>query len=122
MEHQYTHLPYRSWCEPCVKDKGLQLPHKQSSELPHQHELHWDFAYIGQEGKPGQLITIFVMRERLTKMILTTPVPTNGINNFISNFKASDIDQFARNCVFVNDGSSKYKSQDISAATKPLNA
>ena len=45
----------------------------------------------------------------------------NVINNFISNFKANDIDQFARNCVFVNDGSSKYKSQDISAATKPLN-
>ena len=35
------------------------------------------------------------------------------INNFISNFKANDIDQFARNCVFVNDGSSKYKSHDV---------
>ena len=37
----------------------------------------------------------------------------NVINNFISNFKANDIDQFARNCVFVNDGSSKYKSHDV---------
>jgi len=43
----------------------------------------------------------------------------NQVNNFISNFKASDIDQFARNCVFVNDGSSKYKSQDV-RATKSM--
>ena len=37
------------------------------------------------------------------------------LTNFISNFKANDIDQFARNCVFVNDGSNRYKSQEVRA-------
>ena len=28
--HMATHLPYRSWCEHCVKGKGLGMPHKRN--------------------------------------------------------------------------------------------
>jgi hypothetical protein len=54
--------------------------------------------------------------KKVTRVSYDAFYKNNVVNNFIGNFKASDIDQFARNCVFVNDGSSKYKAEDVRAS------
>ena len=30
--HMMTHLPYRSWCEYCVKGRGKEAPHQRAQE------------------------------------------------------------------------------------------
>ena len=40
LEHEATHLPYRSWCRHCVRGRGKSHPHKildaeKSHEIPH---------------------------------------------------------------------------------------
>ena len=32
--HNLTHLPYRSWCEPCVKGRGREADHKCLKSQP----------------------------------------------------------------------------------------
>ena len=44
LEHNLTHLPYRSWCPICVQARGRQNNHpKQHSKLP---LIQLDFGYI----------------------------------------------------------------------------
>ena len=31
LEHEVTHVPYRSWCEHCVKGKAKSTPHKHEA-------------------------------------------------------------------------------------------
>ena len=41
--HNLTHLPYRSWCEHCVKGRGREADHKHLKSQPEVeglHELH----------------------------------------------------------------------------------
>ena len=43
-EHMLTHLPYRSWCEHCVKGKGKEMGHYGKKEQD-TIEFHCDFAF-----------------------------------------------------------------------------
>ena len=36
IEHEKTHLPYRSWCRVCVMAKGREDPHSQKQRLGRQ--------------------------------------------------------------------------------------
>lgn len=47
--HGYLHLPYRSWCEHCVKGKGKEAPHRQGGDKPEIPEFHADFMFAGDE-------------------------------------------------------------------------
>ena len=49
MEHNLTHLPYRTWCPICTKSKGRQDNHppRQSSKQP---VVQVDFTYIKAYG------------------------------------------------------------------------
>ena len=76
--HNFTHIPYRSWCRHCVRGRGQEEPHRKVGErdegaLP---EVHLDFAFPGSHGQEG--LTLLVARERDSKMLLSTPLPTKG--------------------------------------------
>ena len=34
--HNLTHLPYRNWCERCVKGRGREADHKQLKSQPEE--------------------------------------------------------------------------------------
>jgi len=59
-EHELTHIPYRSWCEFCVKGRGRRSPHKtkKAGEKEESNELvakvHMDFYYNGGVGDDGE--------------------------------------------------------------------
>ena len=60
-----THLPFRNWCRHCVRGRGTEMPHQRVTgerELP---EIHFDFAFLGDEGHPGETLPVLVVRERL---------------------------------------------------------
>ena len=38
-EHEATHIPYRSWCEHCVKGRGRKRAHKRKKEQEKEEKL-----------------------------------------------------------------------------------
>ena len=84
--HNLTHLPYRNWCEHCVKGRGRETDHKHLSqpEVEGLHELHFDYMFMGPENKPGETLTILVVKERRTKMLMSTAMPSKSTGQFIT--------------------------------------
>ena len=60
-QHEFTHLPFRSWCRHCVRAKGKESPHHESS-LGGVSKFATDCK--GEDGTP---ITILVGVDGLTK-------------------------------------------------------
>jgi hypothetical protein len=83
-EHEMTHLPYRSWCRHCVRGRGKEAAHcRQAQAEGELHELHFDFAFMGEEDEPGKCVTMLVVRERRSRMTLATAVPSKSTGQFV---------------------------------------
>jgi hypothetical protein len=83
-EHEKTHLPYRNWCRHCVSGRGREMAHKKSSGTHELPELHFDFCFLGREGEPHQTLSVLVVREGLTKMTMSSAVPSKSTGTFIA--------------------------------------
>jgi hypothetical protein len=84
-EHELFHLPYRSWCEVCVKGRGKSLPHmsgKQERGLP---EVHFDYMFVGDLDKLGEARACLVCREAATRTTMSTMVPQKGREEYTVN-------------------------------------
>ena len=89
-QHRLTHLPYRSWCPHCVKGRGVEKSHfRTERDQDAVGEMHLDYCFPSGAGiKPRNLhekaavvtggMTVLVMRDRDTKMMLATVVPRKG--------------------------------------------
>ena len=60
-EHEATHIPYRSWCEHCVRGKGRRRGHRKRAREEKQEDLekvtkvYMDFYYNGKaSSKAGE--------------------------------------------------------------------
>jgi hypothetical protein len=63
-EHEFTHLPYRSWCRHCVRGRGKEMAHKKVKEHGELLEFHLDFMFPGDENEAGQTMTALAGRWR----------------------------------------------------------
>ena len=82
-EHEMTHLPYRSWCKHCVGGRGKDAPHTKQDTQGELHEMHFDYAFMGEEGEAGKTVTMLVVRERKTRMTMSTAMPTKSTGKFV---------------------------------------
>ena len=82
-EHALTHVPFRSWCEHCVKGRGEEAMHFKSKEQPEQLEVHMDFCFPGEETSNKKL-TILVVRERKTRMTMSSVAPSKSSGEFLA--------------------------------------
>ena len=53
LEHEKTHLPYRSWCKVCVMAKGREDPHSETKKLRRQRgpgmaKVGMDYKSLGR--------------------------------------------------------------------------
>ena len=80
-KHMMTHLPYRSWCEHCVKSRGKEAPRRAQSTESDLPEVSMDFCFPFKDDGTGGLI-ILVARERHTRMTLATVVPSKSTGMF----------------------------------------
>ena len=77
--HERTHLPFRSWCEACVKGRGKEEAcRKQTKEdddrgLP---EVHFDFCFPKHEDEERMIV--LCGREKDTRMTLSSAVPSKS--------------------------------------------
>ncbi len=46
LEHEMTHLPYRSWCRHCVRGRGKQMPHREGAQESMMSEVHMDGLWL----------------------------------------------------------------------------
>ena len=71
------HLPYRNWCEVCVRSRGREMDHQKDKgkerKIP---EYHFDYCFPGDEF--GFKWTVLVGKERMSKSWLATAVPQKG--------------------------------------------
>ena len=80
-EHRKTHLPFRNWCKHCVRGRGVDAPHRRQKEEVGMPELHLDFIFMGDEGR-NKKWTILVAKERGTKMVMSTVLPSKSSGAF----------------------------------------
>ena len=75
LEHELTHLPFKPWCEVCLRAKSRQA---QSRKLSlRQPVLQMDFSFLSD--KPGaEQITILNVVDVLTNMSLSVVIPTKA--------------------------------------------
>ena len=100
------HLPFRSWCEHCIRGKGHEAGHYKTKEkkdaLP---EVHVDYAFIGGGGGVGkeeagnlekqdkELIPMLVIKEKDTRMLMACVVPMKGTTGM---FAAQKVMEFLK--------------------------
>ena len=79
--HTATHLPYRSWCQDCVKGRSDNVAHKQvgtgTLEVP---EVCFDYAFVRRDGEE-EVITLLVMRDRGSRALRVWVVPEKGASS-----------------------------------------
>ena len=83
-EHEMTHLPYRNWCKHCVRGRGKEMAHRKTEDKPEMTEVHIDFAFMGEEDKPGETIPILVAKERSTRMCMAAATPRKTTGDYIA--------------------------------------
>ena len=43
IEHERTHLPFRDWCEHCVRGRAKNDPHQESKDESTVSKVSWDY-------------------------------------------------------------------------------
>ena len=79
LEHNLTHLPFRSWCKICVQSKSKQNPRRTLKT--HQPVLQMDYSFIGDSpGKPQ--ITLLNVVDVLSGLALSVVVSQKGQSGY----------------------------------------
>ena len=81
--HELTHVPFRSWCEHCVRGRGEGVRHEAGKEMPEQTEVHMDFFFVGDEDQ-NEKLAVLAARERTTRMTMSTVAPSKGERQFLA--------------------------------------
>jgi hypothetical protein len=80
--HEMFHLPYRSWCEVCVRGRGKSMPHYKGRGERGLPELHFDYMFLGEADKPHETRACLVAREAVSRVTLATMVPSKGSEEY----------------------------------------
>ena len=75
LDHMVCHVPYRNWCELCVRGRGTSDAHKRSSGTREIPVVSIDFAYLG-DGDEDKLLPIMVGKDSSSSYLLAEPLPT----------------------------------------------
>ena len=60
------------------------MAHRKTEDKPEMTEVHIDFAFMGEEDKPGETIPILVAKERSTRMCMAAATPRKTTGDYIA--------------------------------------
>ena len=61
-QHNIAHLPFRNWCEHCVKGKAVSHPHVTSKDhVKNAGGLHFDYWFM-RDGPGSEKVTVLSMK------------------------------------------------------------
>lgn len=83
-EHEVSHLPYRTWCQDCIRGKGLTQGHRrQSMEEDEKGKkrplIAMDYFYLGQNEE--QSLPILAIVEEQTGRTFCICLPEKGVGH-----------------------------------------
>ena len=118
LRHRLTHRPFRSWCPHCIKGKGREDKHGQSSQkftVPGIPKIVADYFFIGRRRpasrtersleeeeaeKEGQT-PILVIKDTLSKCIYAHACPCKGAHDAVVARVIADLDSLGYKRVLV---------------------
>ena len=56
-QHELTHFPFRNWCRHCVRAKGKESPHHESSPGG-VSKCAADYVLMGEDGTPITILAV----------------------------------------------------------------
>ena len=72
-EHEATHLPYRSWCKHCVRERGRNKPHRRQDEEDKDEEkekavprISMDYFFMSEEEQQASENPLIIMVDEST--------------------------------------------------------
>ena len=85
MEHELTHIPYRSWCDHCVRGKCAAMAHRKSTleddrKIP---VVGVDYAFLKRSDETGDVISevkTMVIKDGRSKAVFPIPLPQKGLD------------------------------------------
>ena len=82
-EHARTYLPFRQWCDICVKARGIADRHSSKPADPDRYrvpQLVLDFWFMGGLGSEGRdSLPVLTMYERMREALSGHRVDTKGV-------------------------------------------
>eukprot|EP00973_Karenia_brevis_P056063 7797580-Karenia_brevis.AAC.1 len=89
-----NHLPYRSWCECCVRGKAKDLPHRKSqpggpAEVP---LIGMDFQHPGTDSSEEARLNILTVKDTKSKAVFCYPCSSKAPSEAVADKVINDIE------------------------------
>ena len=93
--HEIHHMPYRSWCEYCVRGRGKESPHlsryEQGNDSP---VVQMDYAFLHDTGDKEGKVTFLTMVNNSSGQMVATAVQKKGRDKFVERFLLKGLESF----------------------------
>ena len=78
-QRNLTHMPYKNWCELCVRFKGRQYQHRDQDHMgTTETVVSLDYGFCKSEEQDTELLTVLVIHDRRTKSFHAVPAKSKA--------------------------------------------
>ena len=97
--HELTHLPYRTWCEFCVKGRAKESPHTKVTKDDKLKGDDWpvvqaDYAFMHNFGDKDNKVTMLTVVDTESGATVATACPKKGHDPFVERVVRSGLESF----------------------------
>ena len=89
-------MPYRSWCEYCVRGRGKESPHLSRYEQADDGipVVQMDHAFLHDTGDKDAKVTFLTMVDNSSGQMVATAVQRKGHDKFVERFLLKGLESF----------------------------
>ena len=94
--HEIHHMPYRSWCEYCVRGRGKESPHLSRYEQADDGipVVQMDYAFLHDTSDKEAKVTLLTMVDNSSGQMGATAVQKKGHDKFVERFLLKGLESF----------------------------
>ena len=94
--HEIHHMPYRSWCEYCVRGRGKESPHLSRYEQADDGipVVQMDYAFLHDTGDKEAKVTFLTMVDNSSGQMVATAVQKKRHDKFVERFLLKGLESF----------------------------
>ena len=80
--HEATHIPYREWCQHCLKGRGTKKQHRQSPDEKDKDVISFDYFFgskkVGDETRPVLAMIDEKSQMKWARVLTAKGIPEDG--------------------------------------------